>query len=124
MDLFKNNLVAGVGLAFTAALLAPILMPAMGRVGRPLTKSLVRGGMLLYDKGREMVAVAGESVEDIMAEIRAESNVAAPPAGAPTSAAASGAASAPAGMAERRQTGNGARAPDATDASAQEAQSP
>lgn len=99
MDLFKNNIVAGVGLALTAAVLAPILVPAMGRVGRPLTKSLVRGGMQLYEKGREVVAVAGESVEDIMAEIRAEG--VAPPAAAT-------AAAAPGGI-ERR--GNGASHP-------------
>lgn len=72
MDLLKNNVVAGVGLAFAAAVLAPILMPAMGRIGRPLAKSLVRGGMMMYEKGREAIAVAGESVEDIMAEVRAE----------------------------------------------------
>ncbi len=73
MDLFKNNVVAGVGLAFAATVLAPVLMPAMGRIGRPLAKSLVRGAMLMVDKGREVIAVAGESVEDIMAEVRAES---------------------------------------------------
>lgn len=72
MDLLKNNVVAGVGLAFAAAVLAPVLMPAMGRIGRPLAKSLVRGGMMMYEKGREAIAVAGESVEDIMAEVRAE----------------------------------------------------
>lgn len=100
MDLFKNNIVAGVGLALTAAVLAPILIPAMGRVGRPLTKSLVRGGMQLYEKGREVVAVAGESVEDIMAEIRAEGSA------APAPVAAAGQGWTP-GV-ERRQTGNGA----------------
>ncbi len=86
MDLLKNNVAAGVGIAFAATVLAPILIPAMGRIGRPLTKSLVRGGMLMYEKGREAIAVAGESVEDIMAEIRAES--AAPTASAQADAAA------------------------------------
>lgn len=108
MDLFKNNVVAGVGLAFTAAVLAPILMPAMGRIGRPLAKSLVRGGMHMYERGREAIAVAGESVEDIMAEIRAESSeasVAAPAAAAPAQKWEPGAV-------ERRQSGNGTRHPD------------
>lgn len=77
MDVFKNNIVAGVGLAIAAAVLAPIVLPVAARVGRPLAKSLVRGGMLLYEKGRETLAVAGESVEDIMAEIRAEHSAAA-----------------------------------------------
>lgn len=86
MDFFKNNIVAGVGLAFTATVLAPILLPAMGRIGRPLAKSLVRGGMMMYEKGREAVAVAGESVEDLMAEIRAEHRQAAAPSPAPAPA--------------------------------------
>ena len=72
MGFFKNNIVAGVGIAFGAAVLAPIVLPIATRVGRPLAKSLVRGGMMLYEKGREAAAVAGESVEDMMAEIRAE----------------------------------------------------
>lgn len=72
MDFFKNNLVAGIGIAFAASILAPIVIPVAGRIGRPLTKSLVRGGMTLYERGREAVAVASEAVEDIMAEIRAE----------------------------------------------------
>jgi hypothetical protein len=76
MDLFKNNVVSGIGLALTAAVLAPVVLPAMTRAGRPLAKSLVRGGMLMYEKGREAIAMASESVEDIMAEVRAEGKTA------------------------------------------------
>lgn len=105
MDLFKNNVVAGVGLAFAATVLAPVLLPAMGRIGRPLVKSLVRGGMLMYEKGREAMAVAGESVEDLMAEVRAESAT----AGAAPQRAAAHAAQTPAPPeAARPHGGNGA----------------
>jgi hypothetical protein len=72
MDIFKNNLMVGIGVAFAATVLAPVLIPVIGSVGRPFAKSLIKGGMMLYEKGREVVAVAGESVEDMMAEIRAE----------------------------------------------------
>lgn len=99
MDLLKNNVAAGVGLAVAAAVLAPILLPPVGRAGRPLAKSLVRGAMQLYDKGREVVAVAGESMQDIMAEIRAENAVA---------AASPGSVPVPA---ERRRSGDGAAQP-------------
>lgn len=103
MDLFKNNVVAGVGLA---TVLAPILLPAMGRVGRPLAKSLVRGGMMMYEKGREAIAVAGESVEDLMAEIRAENRqgAASVPATDPGQAAPAAGHQSPAGA----HPGNGA----------------
>ena len=36
---------------------------------RPLTKSLLKGGVILYEKGREYVAGAGEMVEDMIAEM-------------------------------------------------------
>lgn len=87
MDFFKNNLIAGIGLACAASVLAPIVFPVAARIGRPLAKSLVRGGMIMYEKGREVIAVAGESVEDIMAEIRAER-------GAPAAAASAAATAA------------------------------
>jgi hypothetical protein len=72
MDILKNNLVVGLGVAVAAAVLAPMLIPTAGSAGRPMAKTLVKGGMALYEKAREALAQAGESLEDIMAEIRAE----------------------------------------------------
>ncbi len=72
MDILKNNIIVGLGIAVAATALAPLLLPALGGAGRPLAKSLVKGGMALYDKGRETLALAGESLEDLMAEIRAD----------------------------------------------------
>lgn len=75
MDILKNNIVVGLGVAVAAMALAPLLLPVLGGVGRPLAKSLVKGGMALFEKGRESLALAGESLEDMMAEIRAEATV-------------------------------------------------
>lgn len=72
VDILKNNFVVGIGIAIAATALAPLLLPVLGGAGRPLAKSLVKGGMSLYDKGRESLALAGESLEDLMAEIRAD----------------------------------------------------
>lgn len=72
MDILKNNIVVGLGIAIAATALAPLLLPALGGAGRPLAKSLVKSGLALYDKGRETLALAGESLEDLMAEIRAD----------------------------------------------------
>ncbi len=72
MATLNGNLWVGVGAAVAATILAPVLLPALGAVGRPLAKSLVRGGMVLYDRSREAVALVGEAAEDIVAEIRAE----------------------------------------------------
>ncbi|MGZ8981976.1 MAG: DUF5132 domain-containing protein, partial [Burkholderiaceae bacterium] len=72
MSIFKNNFVVGVTAALTATILAPVLVPAIRRASRPLAKSMVRGGVYLYEKGREAAAHAGEMVEDMVAEIQAE----------------------------------------------------
>jgi len=72
MDILKSNVVIGIGAVVAAAVVAPVVLPLLANTGRPLLKSLVKGGMQLFEKTREAVARAGESVEDMMAEIRAE----------------------------------------------------
>ena len=72
MGIIKSNIVVGVSAALAVTVLAPLLVPVIATVGRPFAKSLLKGGLMLYEKSREAVAVAGESMEDLMAEIRAE----------------------------------------------------
>ncbi|HEV7619851.1 MAG TPA: DUF5132 domain-containing protein [Burkholderiaceae bacterium] len=68
----KNNFVVGITAGLAATVLAPILIPAIKKSARPLAKSLVKGGFMLYEKGREAVAEAGEMMEDVIAETQAE----------------------------------------------------
>lgn len=72
MSIFKNNFLVGVTAALTATIIAPVIIPAIKRSGRPIAKSLVKGGILLYEKGREVVANTGEVMEDVIAEVRVE----------------------------------------------------
>lgn len=72
IKLFKNNFIVGVTSGLVAAVIAPMLVPAIKRGSRPMAKGLIKGGMLLYEKGREATAHAGEMIEDVMAEIHAE----------------------------------------------------
>ncbi|MDN5940697.1 MAG: DUF5132 domain-containing protein [Nitrospira sp.] len=58
----------GVGIA----LVAPTVLPAVGAAIRPLLKEAIKGGLLLYDTVKESVAEAGEQVNDMVAEVRAE----------------------------------------------------
>lgn len=74
MDMFKSNLALGVGVAVVATALAPVLIPVLATASRPLAKSLVKGGLTLYERGRETVAHAGEVLEDLIAEIHADAN--------------------------------------------------
>ena len=86
-DVFKAvgpPLLVGVG----AALLAPILLPAVAAGMRPLAKTAVKGYLALTDKVKEMAAESGEQLSDLVAEARAERE-------AELAAAVTGAAAAP-----------------------------
>jgi len=63
-----SSALVGIG----AALVAPAVLPALGSGIRPLAKSVLRGGILAYDKARELVAEAGEDMSDLIAEVRSE----------------------------------------------------
>jgi len=91
MGILNSNVAVGVGAAVAATILAPVLLPVIGTVGRPLAKTLIRGGLMLYERSREAVALAGEVAEDMIAEIRAED------------AAQAAAAAAAAGVGTQRQ---------------------
>lgn len=72
MNIFKNNFVVGIAAGLAASAIAPLLIPAVKRGARPLAKSLVKGGAMLYEKSREAIAEAGEMMEDVVAEVQAE----------------------------------------------------
>ncbi len=70
-DVWKGSwgvVLVGVGVA----LIAPTVLPAVGAAIRPLAKSAIKGGVLLYDTVKESIAEAGEQVNDMVAEVRAE----------------------------------------------------
>lgn len=62
------GVIAGIG----AVLLAPVLIPAVAGIGKPIAKSLIKGGLAVYEKSKGALAEVGESWEDIVAEARAE----------------------------------------------------
>jgi len=61
-------LLLGLGVAMAA----PTVIPALASGLRPLAKALVKGGLTLYDAAKEGVAEAGEQLNDLVAETRAE----------------------------------------------------
>lgn len=54
------------------ALAAPIVLPAVAAVSRPLAKTLIKGYLALADTVKEYAAEAGESLSDLLAECKAE----------------------------------------------------
>ena len=67
------SVLVGVGVA----LVAPIVVPALAGGMRPLAKAVVKGGMLVYDKGAEVIAEASEQLSDMLAEARSDLDAAA-----------------------------------------------
>ena len=68
-DLFKGSAVTSVAIGVGALLLAPTVLPAVGRVLRPAAKAAIKGGMVFY---RETMAEIGEVASDLFAEARSE----------------------------------------------------
>ena len=61
----------GLAIGFGAGLLAPLVLPAVARAGRPTLDAAIRAGLGAWERGREVVAEFGEYAEDMMAEARA-----------------------------------------------------
>lgn len=62
----------GVAVGLGAVLLAPVVIPVVAGIGKPLFKGIVKSGILLYEKTKGALAEVGESLEDLVAEARAE----------------------------------------------------
>ncbi len=54
------------------AVLAPVLLPALGCVVRPLVKGLVKTGLTVKDLAAGFVEETGEQASDLVAEAKAE----------------------------------------------------
>jgi hypothetical protein len=55
-------------------LAAPLLLPTVAAVIRPVIKGVIKSGLLLADSMQEMVAEGREQLSDLVAEARAEYN--------------------------------------------------
>jgi len=75
MALLDNGLkgsVPSILVVLGVALAAPIVLPAVAAVSRPLAKTLIKGYLALADTLKEYAAEAGEQISDLLAECRAE----------------------------------------------------
>lgn len=71
-DILKGNVVTGLAIGIGAAVLAPVMLPVLAGVAKPLAKAAIKGGFILYEKGKEAVAEVSEMVEDVVAEAKSE----------------------------------------------------
>jgi hypothetical protein len=70
-DMLKGGL-PGVLVGVGVALVAPVLLPAAATGVRPLAKTLIKGGLIVVETVREVVAEAGEQLSDLVAEVQEE----------------------------------------------------
>ena len=68
-DMFKGNALTGVAVGAAALFLGPTVLPTIGRALRPLAKTMIKGGIMLY---RETVSGIGELTTDLVAEAKSE----------------------------------------------------
>lgn len=72
-DIFKGgNIVTGLAIGVGSAIVAPLLVPALGGLLRPAAKAVIKGGIVAYDWGRQAAAQVGETTSDMVAEARAD----------------------------------------------------
>jgi galactitol-specific phosphotransferase system IIC component len=72
IDDLKGNAVSGILIGIGAAVVAPVVLPILASIAKPVAKAAVKGGIMMYEKGKEVVAETGEMIEDIVAEAKAE----------------------------------------------------
>jgi hypothetical protein len=67
------------GLGFISGLATGVLARELGSVSgsalKPIAKALIKTGVIAMQKARESLAHMGEAIEDIMAEVNAETGV-------------------------------------------------
>lgn len=68
-DMFKGNALTGVAVGAAALFFGPTVLPTIGRALRPVAKTVIKGGLVLY---RETVAGIGELTTDLVAEAKSE----------------------------------------------------
>lgn len=74
MALLDNGMRLGTGVAIGigALILVPAVLPIVGSVVKPLAKAAIKGGIMLFEKSREILAETQEILEDLAAEAKAE----------------------------------------------------
>mgnify|MGYP000374450134 CR=1 FL=1 len=66
------QLLTGLAVGAAVVLLAPVVVPVVAGVAKTLTKAGIKGGLILYERGKVAVAEARETIEDLTAEAQAE----------------------------------------------------
>ena len=69
---WKGDIVSGLAIGIGAAIVAPLVIPALSKTVRPLAKAAIKGGLVLWETGKEKLAEGYELVDDLLAEAKTE----------------------------------------------------
>ena len=72
MRVLGTTLSPGVMIGAGAVLLAPVVIPVIAGIAKPVAKAVIKGGLITYHKVKESTAEALESIEDLAAEAKSE----------------------------------------------------
>jgi hypothetical protein len=73
MKFLGNGLNAGsLAVGAGVVLLAPVVIPVIGAILKPIVKALIKGGIMAYEGAKVSIAETRETLEDIAAEAKAE----------------------------------------------------
>lgn len=61
-----------IGWTMGALILAPMVVPAVAKVLRPVVKEAIKGFLSLSERAREVMAETSEQMQDLVAEAKAE----------------------------------------------------
>jgi cell pole-organizing protein PopZ len=67
-----KKFVVGLCLGIGAGIAGRELAPAVKRIGKPFAKAAIKGGIQALEKGIEVASHMGETLEDMIAEVRSE----------------------------------------------------
>jgi hypothetical protein len=67
-----SNILPMLAIGLGASILAPIVIPIAASVAKPLAKAAIKGGLIFFEKGKEVMAEMQEVVEDLIAESKSE----------------------------------------------------
>lgn len=71
-QLFNKPLVRNTAIGVGVAIAVPVAVAVLAPYLRPAARSLVKAGLMIAERGREVTAELGEAMDDLVAEVREE----------------------------------------------------
>ena len=72
MRVLGTSVSPGILIGAGAVLLAPVVIPIIAGIAKPVAKAVIKGSLITYHKVKESTAEALESIEDLAAEAKSE----------------------------------------------------